>query len=259
MALAREHDTTTFSVLHAAFTVLLSRLSGASDVAIGTTTVVDDGRSRNLVVLRNRVEPDTSFTHLLGHVRDVDQAAFEHRDVPFEQVVRTLALSDSPAYSPIVQVLFECREGAETSGLGRFDLRVTAAEAVDADGIPSGITATLGFATDLFDPTTVRGLGERFRRILQTVTGDPALAVGDIDILSDTEHATLVPVSGVPGRPGRTLPELFSAAARTNPTGVALSYRGVEVTYQELTSARTSWHASSPNAASGRRTSWHWA
>ncbi|NHU45804.1 non-ribosomal peptide synthetase, partial [Rhodococcus sp. A14] len=234
VALAREHDTTTFSVLHAAFTVLLSRLSGASDVAIGTTTVVDDGRSRNLVVLRNRVEPDTSFTHLLGHVRDVDQAAFEHRDVPFEQVVRTLALSDSPAYSPIVQVLFECREGAETSGVGRFDLRVTATEAVDADGTPSGITATLGFATDLFDPGTVRGLGERFRRILQTVTGDPALAVGDIDILSDTEHATLVPVSGVPGRPGRTLSELFSAAARTNPTGVALSYRGVEVTYREL-------------------------
>ncbi|MCZ4584935.1 amino acid adenylation domain-containing protein, partial [Rhodococcus opacus] len=232
VALAREHDTTTFSVLHAAFTVLLSRLSGASDVAIGTTTAMHDGR--NLVVLRNRVEPDTSFTHLLGHVRDVDQAAFEHRDVPFEQVVRTLALSDSPAYSPIVQVLFECREGAETSGVGRFDLRVTATEAVDADGTPSGITATLGFATDLFDPGTVRGLGKRFRRILATVTADPALAVGDIDILSDTEHATLVPVSGVPGRPGRTLPELFSAAARTNPTGVALSYPGVEVTYREL-------------------------
>ena len=232
LALAHEHDTTAFSVLHAAFTALLSRLSGVSDVVIGTTTTVD--HDRNLVALRTRVEPDTSFTRLLGHVRDIDREAFEHRDVPFERVVRTLALGDSPAYSPIVQVLLECSDDPETSGIGRLDLRVTATETFDADGIPSGITATLGFATDLFDPGTVRRLGERFRRILETTAGDPGLVVGDLDVLSDTERATLVPVSGGPGRPGRTLPELFSAAAQSNPTGVALSYDGIEMTYREV-------------------------
>ncbi|MFC9363558.1 amino acid adenylation domain-containing protein, partial [Rhodococcus sp. NPDC057014] len=130
--------------------------------------------------------------------------------------------------------LFDGGAATGIHGIDRFDLRVTAAETFDADGIPSGVTVSLAFATDLFDPGTVRRLGERLSRILEAVTGDPGLAVGDIDILSDTERATLVPVPGSPGRPGRTLPELFSAAAEANPGGVALSYLGIDVTYREL-------------------------
>ncbi|MEN0136534.1 MAG: amino acid adenylation domain-containing protein, partial [Rhodococcus sp. (in: high G+C Gram-positive bacteria)] len=231
-ALAEEHGTTAFGVLHAAATVLLSRLSGEPDVAVGTTVPVD--REQNLVVLRTRARLDATFTEHLRHVHDVDREAFEHRDIPFEQVVRAVAVRDSPAFSPIVQVLIDGGDAAGTPGIGRFDLRVTAAETFDADGIPAGITVTLGFATDLFDPGTVRRLGERFRRILDAVTGDPGLVVGDIDILSDAERATLVPVPGPAGRPGRTLPELFSAATRANPTGTALSYLGNDVTYREL-------------------------
>ncbi|MFZ2174670.1 MAG: amino acid adenylation domain-containing protein, partial [Rhodococcus sp. (in: high G+C Gram-positive bacteria)] len=231
VALATEHDTTTFSVLHAALAVLLSRLGRTSDVAIGTPVTVDGGR--NVVVLRSHVQPDMSFTDLLNRVREVDAEAFEHCDVPFEQVVRKLGVGESPAYAPIVQVLFE-RRGVESPELGRFDLRVTTAETFDNDGIPSGITANLGFATDLFDPETVFRLGERFRRILETVATDPGIDVGEIDILSDAERAAFVPVHGVPSRSERTLPQVFEAAARANPAGVALSYRGVEVTYREL-------------------------
>uniref|UniRef100_UPI000A6F2398 non-ribosomal peptide synthetase n=1 Tax=Rhodococcus marinonascens TaxID=38311 RepID=UPI000A6F2398 len=258
VALARENGMALFPVLHAAMTVLLSRLSGASDVAIGTPTTVDAGQ--NIVVLRSRVQSNMSFTNLLSHVREVDEDSFEHRDVPFERLVRTLEVGDSPAYSPIVQVLFEHRDGTAVSGkavsagdavssgntvssgdavpphsgIGRFDLRVTVAEIFDAGGTPSGITATLGFATDLFDPETVLRLGERFRRILDAVTTDPGIDVGEIDILSDTERAALVPVHGVPSGSERTLPELFDSAAREFPAGVALSYRGVAVTYREL-------------------------
>ncbi|TQC45696.1 amino acid adenylation domain-containing protein, partial [Rhodococcus sp. WS4] len=232
VALAREHGTTPFHVLHAALTVLLSRLGGTSDVPIGTPAAVDEGR--NVVVLRSRVDPGMSFTDQLGHVREVHDEAFEHRDVPFERVVRALEIGESPAYAPIVQVLFEHRGGAETSGIGHFDLRVTAEENFDADDVPSGITVTLGFAADLFDHHSVLTIGERFRRILETATIDPGIVIGDIDILSERERATLVPVRGVPGSAGRTLPELFAAAVGVDPDGVALSYRGVEVTYRKL-------------------------
>jgi amino acid adenylation domain-containing protein/non-ribosomal peptide synthase protein (TIGR01720 family) len=234
VALASERGTTTFPVLHAALAVLLSRLAGTSDVAVGTTAAAAGGR--NIVVLRTRVRPDLAFTALLDHVHQVEEEAFHHGDVPFEQVVRALEIGDSATYSPIVQVLLERRDDPEgvRPETGRFDLRVATEEFFDADGTPSGITVSLGFATDLFDPETVIGLGMRFRRILATVAANPETGVGEIDILTDPERATLVPVSGVPGRSERTLPEIFDLAARNNPDGIALTFRGVEVTYREL-------------------------
>ncbi|MDI9914681.1 non-ribosomal peptide synthetase, partial [Rhodococcus sp. IEGM 1379] len=230
---ASEHGATSFAVLHAAFAVLLSRLSGTSDVVVGTAV----SGPANIVVLRTRVETEMSFTHLLCLVRDINAEAFDHSGVPFGELVRSLEVGDSPAYSPIVQVMFEDHEGTERigdNGIGRFDLRATASQAFDAGGNPSGITVKLGFATDLFDVETVRGLGTRFRRILEAVTITPGVGVGDIDILVDAERHTLVPVQGAVASSERTLPELFDAAVQANPDGIALSSCGVGLTYREV-------------------------
>ncbi|NMM92227.1 non-ribosomal peptide synthetase, partial [Rhodococcus sp. SRB_17] len=230
---AADHSATSFAVLHAAFAVLLSRLSGTSDVVVGTAV----SGPADIIVLRTRVEMEMSFAHLLCLVRDTDAEAFDHSEVPFEELVRSLEIGDSQAYSPIAQVMFEDRDGEEgvgDNGIGRFDLRVTASEVFDEGGNPAGITVNLGFATDLFDAETVRGLGTRFRRILEAVTITPDIGVGDIDILVDAERRTLVPVQGAVARSDRTLPELFDAAAQANPDGVALSYCGVTLTYREV-------------------------
>lgn len=79
------------------------------------------------------------------------------------------------------------------NAIGRFDLRVSAAETFGDDGAPSGIRVTLGFATDLFDAGTVARLGTRYRAILETVTADPETVVGDVDILSDDERGRSIP------------------------------------------------------------------
>ncbi|MCJ0905775.1 amino acid adenylation domain-containing protein, partial [Rhodococcus sp. ARC_M6] len=230
---ASEHGTTSFAVLHAAFAMLLSRLSGTSDVVVGTVV----SGPADIIVLRTCVEMEMSFAHLLCLVRDTDAEGFDHSEVPFDELVRSLEMGGSSAYSPIVQVIFDYHEAAEClgdNGIGRFDLRVTASEGFDAVGNPSGITVNLGFATDLFDADTVRGLGTRFRRILEAVTIAPSIAVGDVDILVDAERHTLVPVQGAVARSERTLPELFEATAQANPDGVALSYCGVGLTYREV-------------------------
>ena len=38
------------------------------------------------------------------------------------------------------------------------------------------------YATDLFDKATARVLGEQFVRVLDGVTADPAIAVGDVAV-----------------------------------------------------------------------------
>ncbi|WP_280433835.1 condensation domain-containing protein, partial [Nocardia carnea] len=72
--LARSEGATLFMAVHAAFAVLLSRLSGETDIAIGTPIAgrgeraLDDliGMFVNTLVLRTPVDTGTGFTDLLG-------------------------------------------------------------------------------------------------------------------------------------------------------------------------------------------------
>ncbi|MCL2535166.1 MAG: amino acid adenylation domain-containing protein, partial [Nocardiaceae bacterium] len=75
-ALARDRGITPFMVVHAALSVLLARLSGTPDIAVGTPVagrgeqVLDDviGMFVNTLVLRADVQPGASFDELLTQV-----------------------------------------------------------------------------------------------------------------------------------------------------------------------------------------------
>ncbi|MDF3313435.1 amino acid adenylation domain-containing protein, partial [Rhodococcus sp. T2V] len=261
--LAREHGATTFMVAHAAFAVLMGRLSATGDVAIGTPIAgrgeraLDDlvGMFVNTLVLRTAVRGGDSFAEMLRTVRDTDLAAFAHADVPFERLVDVLAPTRTAAHHPIYQVALSMnplqsadyelpglRIGVEDvdPGVAKIDLQLTLGEELDHTGSPSGIRAEFVYATDLFDESTVRDFAWRLQRILEAVTSDPDTAVGDLDLLHDTEWDALVPASGRPGLSPVTLPDLLAAAVRSNPDGDALVAPTLlggstsTVTYREL-------------------------
>ncbi|MFX0580327.1 amino acid adenylation domain-containing protein [Nocardia nepalensis] len=203
--IARWHGVSVFMVAHAALAVLLARLSGATDVAIGSVTAgrgdgeLDDliGMFVNTLVLRTRVEPDATFENVLATTKDADLDALGNADLPFERLVEVLAPARSTAHSPLFQVIlvfqnFE-REQLQLPGLeintlslaavgAKYDLEWMLAEEVDADGAPAGITGTLTFARDLFEQTTAEILTRRFVQVLQEVTADPSVVIGDLDV-----------------------------------------------------------------------------
>ena len=77
-----QQGATLFMVVHAALAVLLARLSGTDDIAIGTPIAgrgereLDDliGMFVNTLVFRTRVEAGESFTDLLARQRETDIA-----------------------------------------------------------------------------------------------------------------------------------------------------------------------------------------
>src|SRR6185369_3647698 len=97
-AIARQHNSTLFMVAHAALAVLLARLSGTADIAIGTPVAgrgeaeLDDmvGMFVNTLVLRSDAPATATFTDLLTQVRETDLAAFGNADLPFERLVDVL-------------------------------------------------------------------------------------------------------------------------------------------------------------------------
>ena len=101
--------------LLAAFQTLMARYNSQDDIAVGTPIA---GRSHvvlegligffvNTLVLRTNLSGDPTIQELLGRVREVSLAAFDHQDLPFEKLVEKLQPERHLNRSPLVQVLFQ--------------------------------------------------------------------------------------------------------------------------------------------------------
>ncbi|SEC50046.1 amino acid adenylation domain-containing protein [Rhodococcus pyridinivorans] len=260
--LARRSGATEFMVVHAALAVLLARLGGNDDITIGTPVAgrgdaaLDDlvGMFVNTLVLRTPVESGASFGDFLDSVRTADLEAFTHADVPFERLVEVLDPPRSQARHPLFQVMLTFQNmpvsqlelpELTVSGIdfdaqvAKFDLQVTVADVVDAAGDPSGLVVEFNYATELFDQQTVAAVAERFSRILQAVTTDPRIAVGDVPLVTDdeldrilTEWNTLG--ESVPVVEPATLAARFDAVVCAHAANAAVTHGETTLTYAEL-------------------------
>ncbi|MFD6895956.1 non-ribosomal peptide synthase/polyketide synthase, partial [Rhodococcus sp. NPDC060086] len=258
--LARSKNATLFMVVNAAFATLLARLSGTDDIAIGTPIAgrgereLDDliGMFVNTLVFRTRVDGSTSFAGLLDQTRESNLGAFANADVPFERLVEVLNPVRSTARNPLFQVGLSFQNLARTElelpgltvsstdfelQLAKTDLQLTVFDHYDDDGAPGRIDATFTYATDLFDESTVAGFAHRFVRVLEGIVEDPALPVGDIELLDPAEKTRVLEAWNdtaheVPS--SSTLVDLFDEQVRSNPDATALAFEDGTLTYGEF-------------------------
>ncbi|WP_306365015.1 non-ribosomal peptide synthase/polyketide synthase [Nocardia sp. CC227C] len=258
--LARKHDATLFSTVHAALAVLLARLSGTADIAIGTPVAGRGERALdglvgmfvNTLVLRTEVDPRLSFDTLLGRVRETDISALSHADVPFERLVEELAPARARNRHPLFQVALTFQnfalptlelpgltvraEDADT-GTAKFDLQFTVTEQIDADGRAGGMALEITYARDLFDADGIAVLARRFEQVLAAVAADRTVVVGDIPLLSAEEQRRALrewPRTGVDVAAGDTIADRFARAAAIDAEAVAVRAEGAALGYAEL-------------------------
>ncbi|MGW0183898.1 condensation domain-containing protein, partial [Nocardia sp. NPDC003345] len=258
---ARARGVTLFMVMHAAVAVLLSRLTGTNDIAVGTPVAgrgereLDDlvGMFVNTLTLRTRIDPAMTFAELLDHARETDLSAFANADIPFERVVEAVLPDRANAQNPLFDVLlaFQNMEQAQMDLPGltvqaldagamaaaKFDLMIGIDPQRAADGRYGQLWSVFNFATDLFDESTVQSFGRRFERILAAVAADPQVRIADIDILDAAERERMA----APAQPaaqsatsGTALPQMLRASVEEDPDGPALVWGEEEITYQEL-------------------------
>src|SRR5262249_14769221 len=97
-ALSTRHDVTPFMTLLAAWSLLMSRLSGQDDVTIGTpfanrqNTQVEPllGLFVNTLALRVRLSEALDVAGLLARIKALSLDAYAHQDLPFEHVLEAL-------------------------------------------------------------------------------------------------------------------------------------------------------------------------
>ncbi|MBL1080352.1 hypothetical protein JK358_38760, partial [Nocardia sp. 2] len=252
--IAREHDATVFMVVQAALSVVLSKVSGSTDVAVGvavagrTDAAVHDlvGFFVNTLVLRVDVAGDPGFAELLGRVRERSLDVFAHQDVPFEVLVDRVNPVRSQSHHPLVQVLLAWQNdpgvplalgGVRVSVIpvhtrsARMDLSFHIGESVTATGEPAGIAGSVEYRTDVFDPATVRGLVARLQRVLEAVAGDPGRVLSTIELRGESEQAQLTTWSNrailtrdAATDDGVSIPESFAVQVARTPDAVAVVF-----------------------------------
>ncbi|WP_420709127.1 amino acid adenylation domain-containing protein, partial [Streptomyces sp. AS58] len=252
--LARAEGVTEFTVLQAALATLLFRLGAGADIPIGTSLAgrtdesLDElvGFFVNTLVLRTDISGEPSFRELMHRVRERGLDAFAHQDVPFERLVEDVAPTRSMARHPLFQVMLALQNaapasltlpGVETRLLNtgdrpaKFDLDFQLRETHTG-----GLTGSVVYATDLFDHGTAESLAERFLRILDSVTADPAQPVTDIDLLSEDErHSVLVEWNDTAHEvPAATLADRFQAQVARTPDATAVIFEDVRLSYADL-------------------------
>lgn len=201
--------TTPFMVWLATFALLIGRASGGRDVVVGTPIANRDsaqtaqliGFFLNTLALRLEWGGQASFAELLATCRRRTLEAYDHRSLPFEKLVKELAVERSLSHSPLFQVLFIYQampqEGGELPGL-HLSLRETTSTVAKFEltllvrDSEQGPIAYLEFNRDLFDGTTAERLLLSYERLLLAAARAPAAAAERLGLLAASERQQLI-------------------------------------------------------------------
>ncbi|GAA2355137.1 non-ribosomal peptide synthetase DhbF [Saccharopolyspora halophila] len=253
--LAARHRASAFMVLQAGLAALLTRLGAGNDVPIGAPVAgrgddrLDDlvGFFVNSLVLRTDTSGDPGFAELVDRVRQVDLAAFDNADLPFERLAEVLNPTRSLARHPLFQVMLAYWGAADSvraelpgldttvdtrsAGAAKFDLAVSLSERADggADGL-------VQYSSDLFTEATVTAIAERFVQLLSSAVDAPHTPIGRLDVLGERTRRRVLEWGDATGDvdASGTFPELLAARAEATPDKPALIFEDTELSYREL-------------------------
>ncbi|HEX6289049.1 MAG TPA: amino acid adenylation domain-containing protein, partial [Herpetosiphonaceae bacterium] len=272
-ALAQRSETTLYTLLLAAFQILLARYTGQDDLLVGSPTT---GRSRrafaelvgylvNPVVLRANLAHDPPFLTFLAQVRQTVLGALDHQDYPLPLLVEQLQPARDASRSPLVQVMFVFQNeplhgdgglamiavGAEDGPIdlggltveplllrqqaAQFDLTLTLTESRDA------LVGAWQYNTALFRPATIERMSGHFRTLLSQIVAQPEQRIAHLPLLTPSEQREIAGwnATEIAAFKGLCLHHLLEAQAARTPDAIAVVADSPErierhLTYREL-------------------------
>ncbi|MBI6549674.1 non-ribosomal peptide synthetase [Xenorhabdus lircayensis] len=255
--LAKTQETTLYAVLLSGFYVALAKLSGQSDIVLGTPT---DNRHHaqtqpligmfvNSLVLRAQIEQAGSVETLIRQTHEMIALAKAHQDIPFEQLVDVLEIERDASRHPIFQVMFGLQSFGESLP-NAADLPFSQVKLDDPLYSPAkfdlslfmsddhaSLTGSINYAVSLFNEATIVRIADIYQQVLTAFVTDQKQSVAGIDVLSVQERHTLLHIwnqTDAPYPQDRTLQQQFEAQVEATPDNVALIFEEERLTYRQV-------------------------
>lgn len=187
--LSQQENVTLFTLLLAAFQVLLHLYSGQDDIIVGTPVAnrerkeVEDliGFFVNMLVIRTDISGHPSFRELVRRVHEAVLGAHEHQAMPFEKLVEELQIERDPSRSPLFQIMFLLDTRPEQMEISDLQLRLLPFDNATAKfdlslmlyDTGTDLQGDFEYNTDVFEAHTIIRMAEHFTTFLQGVVEQP--------------------------------------------------------------------------------------
>ncbi|MBX3304132.1 MAG: amino acid adenylation domain-containing protein, partial [Nitrospira sp.] len=247
----RQQNVTTFMVLYAVFATWLHRYTQESDLVIGSIVA---GRRRreledvmgycvNTVALRSAFSDGLTGRELLKQVRRVVAEAYDHQELPFEEVIEALSLQRVRSLSPLFNVMmvweddplatFTVRD-LEVAHLvweptaSEFDLVLMVVNKVD------GLDLALLHDSTIFEDSTIDRMLEQLEILLEEFLKKPETPLDRLSLLTDEERRALDLTWDRPSGPASNIHALIEAQVERTPQALAVTCGDQSISYREL-------------------------
>ncbi len=240
----------------AAYQILLTRYTRDPDITIGTPYA---GRTHphldhligffvSSLPLHANLAANPAFTDLLAQTRTTTLDAFDHQDLPYEQIIEELNPPRDTSRNPLTQAWFDLSSTGTHLNLGttttteplhlptthtRFDLEMHLHETPDG-----AITGHLVYATDLFEEPAITHLTRHYTTLLDNIAATPRLPISELPHTTPAETTTLLHTwntTTTPPPPHPTITAWFDHQAALTPHAPALRDGRTTLTYHQLT------------------------
>ncbi len=254
---------TFFTILLAAYYVLLYRLTGQEDIVVGVPFATPGtegseslvGHTVNFLAVRDHLSGNSSWGDHLQAVKRLVIEAVEHRHFTYGSLIQKLALARDNSRIPLVAASFNL---ARRDNPLRFtDLQVTKELNphsftnldITFDFNQDGDTLTLDcvYNTDLFDAATINRWFGHFETLLNAIAESPTEVLGKLPVLGEIERREQIVDwnnTAVEIPKHAALYRWFESQVEKTPEARALTFEREHLTYGELNhrANQLAWH-----------------
>lgn len=247
-----QQRTSLFRILITGFFVLLHRLTGENEVAVGTTLM---GRSRpefdrligffaNPAFLRIDLQDDPTFLHALSKVSQELDRMVQFEDYPCTKILNKSNLSRDPGYGFFNRITFTKLQPPKERVIGSLvlrrdpfyvdvnlnDLSVYTQQTID------GLQLVCRYNRNLFEEVTIARIFRSYQVLLEGIANDPEERISRLSLLtSGDRHQILINWNPTPTNyPNICIHQLFEEQVKRTPEAIAVVFQGKQVTYREL-------------------------
>ncbi|MEO5342614.1 MAG: amino acid adenylation domain-containing protein [Gammaproteobacteria bacterium SHHR-1] len=261
---AQRQHCTLFMTLLAAYFALWHRLSGQTDITLGTVTAARDrggfqdiiGFIANTLALRCEIKPEMTFSAFLGEVRERVIQALDCADYPFEHLLQDLPYQEPNQPHPLFEFVFsyekksrrklkpmpeqQAGQGAgQQTRIEPLDYRVHSSmfpitlEAFDCE---DQLELVVEYAANRYRRETLEAVMTTYQAILQQICDLPEVTLGGLQLLDGHAQHRLRQhnASDSRRRPGQSVLDLWRGQVDQIPDNPALLDAEGEMSYLAL-------------------------
>ena len=246
--IAQANNTTLYTTLLAAYSLLMQYYSQQNDICIGTVVAnrnvsgTEDmlGYFANMLPCRIQIDGNPQFNHYLQQVQQSLITLFAHQDTPLEQIINAVAQERIIGQNPLFQTAFIVQQNSPSNttentaiqansvqwlhnGKAKFDLQF--------EVIPQSreLLVNVEYKVDLFNKNTIQNLSRDFAQIINEISLNAQAKIGTF-----LQHNPIETITSAISAPAPSIVSAFEAQVAKNPNKTALLLSGKKLSYAEL-------------------------